>query len=244
MICTDLTMIVMLSKPLVQLVLFLCCFSASCTQIRVSNNGDDSKCLTHQDVPCESLEFVSTHLGRTCSSLTILLEDSQLSVSAIVSFENCTSLKISGKEGSNTKLLCLKDVGFKFRNITNLTLLNMEIRSCGCAVEHIQFNSTAVMHVHRCSNVTLTNTVFYNRYYQILRWTSLSETAPSAAVFLPNRSIRTQYSPVACISESSLDTEYSITDCKFHNNTKQKVGRSKDKSASILVSLATPPMKK
>ena len=226
-------MIVTLSKPLVQLVLFLCCFSVSCTQIRVSNNGDDSKCLTHQDVPCESLEFVSTQLGRTCSSLTILLEDSQSSVSAIVSFENCTSLKISGKEGSNTKLLCLRDVGFKFRNITNLTLLNMEIRSCGCVVGDIQFNSTAAMHIHRCWNVALTKVVFYNSSFTAL---VISDTAMDITIrncsfcsnFPPEPKHKNTVFPSGIhiqLSESSLDTEYSITDCKFQNTTQQKFVR-------------------
>ena len=210
-------------------VLFLlCCLPVTSILISVSrDNGDNSKCLD-QDVPCESLEFVSAQLGGICSGLTVLITDLQLVVSGLVSFENCTSLKISGKTGSNTKLSCLDNVGFKFWNITNLTLLNMEIRSCGCAVGHIQFSSTAVMHVHRCSNVALTNMVFYNSSFTALVMSDVMDVTITNCSFLSSNPLKHTLSNTLFpggvhiqFSTNYFDTTYRITECLFQNNTKE-----------------------
>jgi hypothetical protein len=89
--------------------------------IKVSvDNGDNSKCLRHQDIPCKSLEFVSAELGRVCTGLSILVDNPELSISDVILFENCSSLQLSGKR-NGSKLVCLGYGGLKFRNVTNLT---------------------------------------------------------------------------------------------------------------------------
>lgn len=165
----------MISHLLVLLVSSLHCFSGAQIVVNKSNGQDDLKCLI-QDHPCKSLDFVSKQLGGMCSGLTILIEDPQLPVNSVITFENCTSLKISGKVDSSTILLCSNNVscgGLKFRNVTNLHLLNMEMRSCGRQVSYIPFHSKAALHIHQSSNVTLTNMTFYNSSYTAL---VLSET--------------------------------------------------------------------
>ena len=216
--------------PLVLFLLSLCCLTCS-TEIRVSkDNGDDSKCLNHQDIPCESLEFISSRLEGNCSGLTILIDDPQLPVSGVVSFENCTSLKICGKEDACMKLLCSNNEGFKFRNVTNLVLLNMEVTSCGHEIGHIDFNSKAAMHIHQCSNVTLANIAFYNSSFTAL---VISDTVANVTIRScsfccnnpPNTTSNATIFPSGIhiqLSTVHFNTKYFITECRFQNNFQQK----------------------
>jgi hypothetical protein len=213
------------------LVLLVCHPCGSGVVVNVSEkNGDNSKCL-NQTIPCESLEFVSVELGRICSGLSILIDDIELSINGIISFENCTSLQISGKN-FHTKVSCQRLKGFRFINVTNLTLQNLEIYSCGYEVGLIQFHSRAAMHVHQCSNVLFTNIAFYNSSFTAL---VMSDTVGSVVIkncsFLsnypleqtPNNTffpggIHIQFS----VSHPCIDTTYIIMDCCFENNTQER----------------------
>jgi predicted outer membrane repeat protein len=118
--------------------------------------------------------------------------------------------------------------GLKFRNVTNLTLLNLEIHSCGYEVELI--HSRAAMHVQQCSTVLFLGVAFYNSSFTALL---ISDTVGNVTInncsFCCNNPSRPRHKNTIFpsgihiqLSGGNPDTVYSIADCNFRNNFQQK----------------------
>jgi hypothetical protein len=129
--------------------------------------------------------------------------------------------------------------GIKFRNVTDLTLVNLEIYSCGYEVELI--HSRAAMHVQQCSTVFFLRVAlnFYNSSFTAL---VISDTVENGTInncsFCCNNPLRLRHKNTIFpsgvhiqLSRGNSDTVYSIEDC---NNFQQKFLRQPSPLSPVL----------
>lgn len=210
----------------------VCCADFT-LRIDYDNGRDDSSvCLKNQLLPCKTLDFVSKQQQRNCSNLNILIVSNRTVIADIIYFENCNSLIISG---STTTISCdkhgPKHVGFQFKNVTNLTLTDMMIESCGYAIPS---HSRAAMYIHRCINVTVSD-VKFNRssFTALVISNTLGVITIKDSQFLYNKNhssilrnhtlfpggVHIQFNNSTNVS----NTKYTITNCHFENNRVQRI---------------------
>lgn len=107
---------------------------------------------------CRSLDFVASKLGNGSSGLAIVIE-TDLMLSGVVRFHNCSSLTITsgnverGVVLSTTNTTC----GLLFYGVTNLTLSGITVTQCQHrpGEDVINMNRDVAVHMHQVTDLTV-----------------------------------------------------------------------------------------
>jgi hypothetical protein len=108
---------------------------------------------------CESLDFVASKIGIGSVGLTIVIE-TDLTLSGLVKFSNCTSLTITSKvqkgevvlaASHSAKMAC----GLQFIGVINLTLSGVAVKRCEYQEELINMSRNVAILVHEVTDLTI-----------------------------------------------------------------------------------------
>ena len=198
--------------------------------------------------PCESLEFVSSHLGSNVSNVSIIINSTSLSLNEAVTFKNCEEISITGGiKDTPTNTSCHlspyvytnnsfkgnTSAGFIVNNVSKVSVSNLLVHACGVETEMKTSILYSAFQLHNCGDSTLTNVTFKCSVYNGLLITNsigivsiLNVNFSQNIVHVPyisnNSTIGFGYYPPGMYlllnSSESSASRYSITHCNFVSN--------------------------
>ena len=213
--------------------------------IHVSLNGtSSSSCWTGgEDSPCDTLQLALTGLQSHFNS-----KDTSILVHGPATYllpakTNATVIKgasnvnISGTDESTT-IECLSGAGLVFVNSSNVSLIQLTLSGCGKLLSGD--TAAAGLLFHTCQNVTIDNVTITDSKGL---GTMLQDTSGIIhirhSVYTGGRNTSLSVSGglwIAIDSPLTINTTYSISDCRFENNN-NSAELSPSRGAGLMVSL-------
>lgn len=196
--------------------------------------------------PCESLEFVSSHLGGNVSNVSIIINSTSLSLSEAVTFKNCDEISITGgRKDTPTNTSChlspyvytnksfKVSAGFVVSNVSKVSVSNLLVHACGLETEIKDSILYSAIQLHNCGDITLSNVAFEYSVYNGLFITnsigmvsilnvSFSQNIVRVPYVFNNSTFGFGYFPAGMYlllnSSESSSSRYNISHCKFVSN--------------------------
>ena len=215
--------------------------------INPKHGNDSLACLSDlkssgMKQPCESLEFVSSHLGRNVFSVIIIINSTCLSLSEAVTFKDHENISITGGiQGTPTNTSCHLSpyvytnndfkgnvsAGFVVYNVSKVSISNLLVHACGVETELILYSA---FQLHNCGDITLTNVSFVGSVYNGLFITNSVGTVSILNVNFSQNVVHVPYSSTSAFgyypagmylllnSSESSTSKYNIAHSNFISN--------------------------
>ena len=159
------------------------CFSQSINFTVVGNGNekgvDNYSCLTGK-IPCLTLDYVFSNLSHclnNATSINIMIDGTNsFTLNSTITgrlFKNCSTVNITGVSIDNTSIVCGRDAGFAFQNISQVKIANINFTNCGALRDSTSINLTndsqnttlllsTALYFTYCKNVQIVNVIVQN----------------------------------------------------------------------------------
>ena len=221
----------------------LFCLPKQVTYVDSINGHDNLSCIRSQVQPCQSLEYVQSHMKPDPNgSVVIEICEPGTNLTKALKFTNFTNISIRGEEGMNlTSIHCnTSSSGLSFYNVIGLTLNFIQLSNCGAEGNSTTYDPhtqkgliiTSALYILNCTDVNISNSVVYGS-----NGTGISMYDTNGKVYIENTDVVESFvrtsRPDLASGGGGMHIEFTYCTPGIVSNTCTRTGQNKNSIYTI-----------